>query len=84
MNNTKRMLASLTLAAAAVAAAAPAHAAGQWANEDNGGVGHAVGKTLADPTGTSKEVLDAGKTGLSVAETGLQSVQTGTQAAGGR
>ncbi|MFD4634744.1 hypothetical protein ACFVYR_28945 [Streptomyces sp. NPDC058284] len=79
MNNSKRMLSalSLSLAAAAVAAAAPAHAAPS--EEGHRNVGHTVGKALADPTGTGKQIMDAGKTGLTVAEMGLKSVKTSSQ-----
>ncbi|MEU1147954.1 hypothetical protein ACFYO9_26855 [Streptomyces sp. NPDC005863] len=80
MNNSTRMLASLSFvaaAAAAVATAAPAQAA--VADEGNRHMGRVVGEALSDPTGTGKEVLDAGKTGLTVAEMGLKSVKTSSQ-----
>ncbi|MEU1334166.1 hypothetical protein [Streptomyces sp. NPDC005865] len=80
MNNSTRIFASLSFvaaAAAAVATAAPAQAA--VADEGNRHMGRVVGEALSDPTGTGKEVLDAGKTGLTVAEMGLKSVKTSSQ-----
>ncbi|MFF1378374.1 hypothetical protein [Streptomyces sp. NPDC058308] len=83
MNNSKRMFAALTLAAAAasVAAAAPAHAASS--DEGHRSVGRTVGDSLADPATTGKQVLDGGhlaleggKTALTVADAGLRSVKT--------
>ncbi|MFH8608831.1 hypothetical protein ACH4D5_15260 [Streptomyces sp. NPDC018029] len=82
MNNSKRMLTALTLAAAAVAATAPAHAAAAASPEEGqGNVGRAVGETLMDPIEKGQQVMDAGKIALSVVDTGLKSVRTSTQAA---
>ncbi|MEV0253064.1 hypothetical protein AB0H82_02145 [Streptomyces sp. NPDC050732] len=84
MNNSKRMLTALTLAAAAVAATAPAHAAAAPSEEGQGSVGRAVGETLMDPVEKGQQVMDAGKIALSVVDTGLKSVRTSTEAAAGR
>ncbi|MET8687259.1 hypothetical protein ABZV77_23890 [Streptomyces sp. NPDC004732] len=85
MNTSKRMLTalSLTAAAAAVAAAAPAHAAAP-SGDGARHVGRVVGETLVNPAETGRDVLDGGKTGLTVIETGMKSVQTGSQAATAR
>ncbi|MEU6822723.1 hypothetical protein ABZ921_19015 [Streptomyces atriruber] len=84
MNTSKRMLTALTLTAAAVAAAAPAHAAVTSSGDGARNVGRVVGETLVNPAETGRDVLDGGKTGLTVVETGMKSVQTGSTSADAR
>ncbi|MEU6992924.1 hypothetical protein ABZ953_19980 [Streptomyces sp. NPDC046465] len=81
MNNSKRMLATLTLAAAAasVAAAVPAHATATASDEGHRSVGRTVGESLADPAETGKQVLEGGKTALTVTDAALRSVKTSSQ-----
>ncbi|WP_409234821.1 hypothetical protein [Streptomyces sp. PA5.6] len=82
MNTSKRMLTALTLtaaAAASVAAAAPAQAAPIPGENARRSVGHVVGETLMDPAETGRDMLDAGKTGLTVIEIGMKSVRTSSR-----
>ncbi|MEU5898990.1 MULTISPECIES: hypothetical protein [Streptomyces] len=84
MNTSKRMLTALTLtaAAASVAAAAPAQA-DPVAGDGTRTVGRVVGETLMNPTETGRDMLDAGKTGLTVVETGMKSMRNSSRSVHG-
>ncbi|MEU1015103.1 hypothetical protein ABZ383_19280 [Streptomyces sp. NPDC005900] len=87
MSNQKRTITVLTLAAAALAMAGQADASSSAVHDapvKNNNVGKVVADTLADPSGTTQEVMKGTKTGLSTAKTGLDIAHRGMLAAGGK